>query len=273
MANCPQCGSEHIQLKRETNVNWGRAVAGWALFGVVGGAVGSVTGKDRNVNACLDCGTTWKAADLYKTVQTVNGLIGVKIDLSLEDNRSFLNEFIKIFSPKLEQIGAIYKKYEELSSDSKINEKSAAVAGGSIGCGGSILLVIAISGASASVGGLASLALLLPILGMLIGSMADRSNGFNVEEERKKIKKQGELEILEAEAKLKAEVWELANEYFELEDYSYSANALDSTESEEFLIEEEMEDIPDYCPRCEEQLPPPLQSSGRIICRNCGWRY
>ena len=54
MANCPNCGSDHIQLKKETNVNWGRAAAGWALFGVVGGAVGSVTGEDRNVNACLD---------------------------------------------------------------------------------------------------------------------------------------------------------------------------------------------------------------------------
>lgn len=78
MANCPNCGSEHIQLKKDTNVNWGRAVAGWALFGIVGGAVGAVTGEDRNVNACLDCGTAWKAADLYKTCQLIKNLTGVK---------------------------------------------------------------------------------------------------------------------------------------------------------------------------------------------------
>ena len=53
MANCPNCGSNHIQIKQETDVNWGRAITGYALFGIVGGAVGAVTGEDRNVNACL----------------------------------------------------------------------------------------------------------------------------------------------------------------------------------------------------------------------------
>lgn len=71
MANCPNCGSEHITLKRETNVSWGRAIAGWALFGVVGGAVGAVTGEDRNVNACLTCGASWKAANLFQVIQTI----------------------------------------------------------------------------------------------------------------------------------------------------------------------------------------------------------
>jgi len=28
MANYPNCGSEHIQLRKDTNVDWGRAVAG-----------------------------------------------------------------------------------------------------------------------------------------------------------------------------------------------------------------------------------------------------
>jgi uncharacterized Zn finger protein len=74
MANCPNCGSDHIQIIRETNVSWGRAVAGWALFGVVGGAVGAVTGEDRNVIYCLNCGTSWKAADLYKTLQVIKDL-------------------------------------------------------------------------------------------------------------------------------------------------------------------------------------------------------
>ena len=30
MANCPNCGSSHIQLKQETDVNWGGAIAGYA---------------------------------------------------------------------------------------------------------------------------------------------------------------------------------------------------------------------------------------------------
>ena len=49
MANCPNCGSTHIQLKKETNVSWGRTAAGWILFGAVGASVGAITGEDRNV--------------------------------------------------------------------------------------------------------------------------------------------------------------------------------------------------------------------------------
>lgn len=94
MANCPNCGSDHIQIIRETNVSWGRAVAGWALFGVVGGAVGAVTGEDRNAISCLNCGTSWKAADLYKTLQVILQLTDLKLDLSIENHRSFMNEVI-----------------------------------------------------------------------------------------------------------------------------------------------------------------------------------
>lgn len=101
MANCPNCGSNHIQLQRETNVNRGRAAAGWALFGVVGGAVGAVTGEDRNVNACLDCGTTWKAADVYKTLEIIKHLTQETLDLSLARDRLYLNDFMVEVSPYL----------------------------------------------------------------------------------------------------------------------------------------------------------------------------
>jgi hypothetical protein len=94
MANCPNCGSDHIQIIRETNVSWGRAVAGWALFGVVGGAVGAVTGEDRNAISCLNCGTSWKAADLYKTLQVIKDLTNLKLDLSMDNHRDFMNDVI-----------------------------------------------------------------------------------------------------------------------------------------------------------------------------------
>ncbi len=97
MANCPNCGSNHIQLQRETNVNWGRAAAGWALFGVVGGAVGAVTGEDRNVNACLDCGTTWKAADVYKTGSSLPFMLNQQT--RCQDNILLTQKFRKFLKP------------------------------------------------------------------------------------------------------------------------------------------------------------------------------
>jgi hypothetical protein len=84
MAVCPQCGSSHITLKRDTDINWGRALVGWAAFGVVGGAVAGVTGQDRNAVTCLDCGATWRAADIHKAIQIIKEATGYTLDLTIE---------------------------------------------------------------------------------------------------------------------------------------------------------------------------------------------
>jgi len=105
MANCPNCGSNDIQIKTDSrqNVNWGRAIAGWALFGVVGGAVGAVTGKGRSetitANVCLNCGTIWDAATLYKLLKHIEFITGTKLDLSLDKDRDRMDIFISDIQP------------------------------------------------------------------------------------------------------------------------------------------------------------------------------
>ncbi|WP_234300653.1 hypothetical protein [Sphaerospermopsis aphanizomenoides] len=123
MANCPNCGSNHIQIKQETDVNWGRAIAGYALFGVVGAAVGAVTGEDRNVNACLDCGTSWKAQDLYNLLQVIEKYTGVKLNLARQRDRSFMNKFISEVVPYLEIIADTEKKVKNLLPKQKKKRK------------------------------------------------------------------------------------------------------------------------------------------------------
>lgn len=175
MANCPNCGSEHIQLKKDTNVDWGRAVAGWALFGVVGGAVGAVTGEDRNANVCLDCGTSWKAADLYKTGQVIKNLTGVTLDLSREKDRHFINNFISQISPYIEAIPKAKKDAEEKvrKIENKFNEKAAV--GCSYGCltaiGGCTTIASTLSGNA-----ILFVLLIPPLIGFFIGSMLDAKN-------------------------------------------------------------------------------------------------
>ena len=135
MANCPNCGSDHIQLKRETNVNWGRAIAGYALFGIVGGAVGGMTGEDRTANACLDCGTSWKAHELYKILQIIEDYTGVKINLTIEDDRLYMNNFISTVIPHLQNISETKKRAEEIVIKTENEAKSNANPGYSgIGC-------------------------------------------------------------------------------------------------------------------------------------------
>jgi hypothetical protein len=212
MANCPTCGSSHIHLKRETNVSWGRAAAGWALFGVVGGAVGAVTGDDKNVNACLDCGTSWKAADLYKTLQIIKNTTGETLDLTREKDRLFMNSFIHEISPYLESISDIEKRTEKLikNNQGKLNEKAAA--GCSYGCLTSVMGCTAV--ASTASGNALLLTLLLPpLIGVGIGSLLDAANKKSLEKNIRKTEREGKRLRDEAEIELKLNIAKFMEKY------------------------------------------------------------
>lgn len=212
MANCPNCGSDHIQLKRETNVNWGRAVAGWALFGVVGGAVGAVTGEDRNINACLDCGTSWNAGDLYKTLQIIKNLTCVKLDLAREKDRLYMNNFMTEIGPCLESISNIEKKAKKIITDIQNKSAESTAAGCSVG------LIISVAGCSAmstavSGGGLILILLLPLLIGLGIGMLGDVANRKSIERKIEKTKKEVKIMKLEAENNLKQKVLKFMNKY------------------------------------------------------------
>lgn len=117
-AHCPNCGSSHLQIRKDTNVSWGRAAVGWALFGAVGSAVGAVTGEDKNAIACLNCGTTWKAQDLFKVREVIREKTGRTLDLSKDNDRHFMNSFISEFG----QSGSLtdkerIEKYKKILDD------------------------------------------------------------------------------------------------------------------------------------------------------------
>lgn len=122
MANCPNCGSDHIQLISEnitdTTVNWGRALVGYTLFGVVGGAVGAVTGEGRSVNeraiVCLDCATSWNPQELYQVLTMISQLTNnLTIDLSKLNARLFVNDFIAEIFPYIDEIKISESQHQE----------------------------------------------------------------------------------------------------------------------------------------------------------------
>jgi hypothetical protein len=173
MAYCPNCGSERIQLKKETDVNWGRAVAGWVLFGVVGDAGGAVTGEDRNVNTCLDCGTSWKASDLYSALQIIENLTNEKLDLSIEKDREYMSSFMTEMSHILTSSSKVEKIYEKLITD-KENDLNPGVAIG-IGYGCGTWIVCLFSAASLLGGwGLFLTLILFPVMGGVLGGLSDK---------------------------------------------------------------------------------------------------
>jgi hypothetical protein len=121
MAVCPQCGSSDVTLKRDISVNWGRALIGWAAFGVVGGAVAGVTGDDRNSNVCLDCGASWRAEDVHKIIQIVKEATGKKLDLSRESHRNYCSVFIDRVSPYFAELSTAEASATKIVADAKSN--------------------------------------------------------------------------------------------------------------------------------------------------------
>ena len=209
MANCPNCGSSHIHLTKETNVSWGRAVAGWALFGVVGGVVGAVTGEDRNVNACLNCGTSWKAADLYATLQTIEKLTGVTLDLAEEQDRLYLNGFMAEVGPDLEYLPTVEKKALKLVEDAKKKSGDKAALGCTYGLFASFMGCSAIASAFSGSGAF-FVFLIPPLIGLGIGMLIDAAKKNTVDQQIKKAKREAITMRLEAEENLKAKAAEFA---------------------------------------------------------------
>lgn len=202
MANCPNCGSDHIQLKPETNVSWGRAAAGYALFGVVGGAVGAATGEDRNVNACLDCGTSWKAQDLHKMIAIIERLTGIKLDLAYSEDRLFLNDFMIELSPYL---GPVFKAEEEANlmiKNAGLEKTVGTAAGGGLGCFASILFGLNGLAAGISGGVIFFSVFAITLVGFGIGSYLDYRNRSTlsqrikaIHQKAKKLRRQAELDL------------------------------------------------------------------------------
>jgi hypothetical protein len=271
MANCPNCGSNHIQLRKETDVNWGRAVVGWAVFGVVGGAVGAVTGENRDINACLDCGTSWKAADLHKLLQIIQKLTNLRIDLYEEVDRIFINDFISEFSSDLENISYIEKKGQKSIKEIQNKSNENVSNGCMLGCGASILLLVTF-GITAGTGFfIGFLVLALPVVGMIIGGQIDTAGSKSVEQKIEKIKREMETKKLDAEENLKAKVVQFMSRHplIDQEHEWVPQPEVPPKIFEEAPIGQVL--VPEYCPRCDRKLPPPFQSSNRIVCSKCGW--
>lgn len=212
MANCPNCGSSHIQLKTETDVNWGRAIAGYALFGVVGGAIGAVTGEDRNVNACLDCGTSWKASDLHKMLQYIKELTNITPDLTEEIDRRFVNRFMLEITPCLEVISEAEKQGEKIIKDSENKKVEFASRGCGCGCVTSIFGFSSLASYFAG-GALFLIFLLIPIAGFCIGMLIDIANKKIIEQEIENTKRKAIRMKLEAEDKFRLKVEQLIDSY------------------------------------------------------------
>jgi hypothetical protein len=69
-----------------------RLISSISLFSTATAALRSL----MLVNACLDCGTSWKAADLYKLIKIIEMYTNNTVDLSKEKHRIYMDRFTNI---------------------------------------------------------------------------------------------------------------------------------------------------------------------------------
>jgi hypothetical protein len=212
MANCPNCGSDHIVLKQETNVSWGRAAAGWLLFGAIGGAVAAVTGEDRNANACLNCGTSWKAADLHKVLQAIQGYTGAELNLSREPDRLYLNSFVAEVSPYLTAISEAEKKAEGIASMVDVRKIEKTTMGCSYGCVTSVVGLFVLASTGSIIVVLVAI-LAPPLIGFALGRLQDLNNRKTLDREREEAKKEADKAVVQARGNFERKLTEFITNY------------------------------------------------------------
>lgn len=218
-AYCPNCGSSHLQIRKDSNVSWGRAAVGWALFGAVGGAVGAITGEDRNSVACLNCGTSWKAKDLYKIRETIKELTGKSLNLSQESDRYYMNSFVGEIGPILESINKLNKQVDKEFEKVKSKENEAKVYGCYYGCVGYLLMTFAIFSGIGTISYLLGFtwflaAFLFPIVGIWIGASMDRSNKKRAAQSIAQKEKEVKSQKAEAENQLREKLEEFISSHY-----------------------------------------------------------
>ncbi len=212
MANCHNCGLEHIQLRKDAQVDWGRAAVGWALFGVVGGAVGAVTGEKKNVITCLNCGTTWQPEQLYQILQTVKKVAGIDLDLGRELDRIFANDFITQIGPYIEAITKKEKEAQELVNTAESDQYIGRFCGCIVG----LILVIS-TGCGAvnmiSAGPIIITSIVIELIGFAIGILLDKSNQSTTEKKLEQAKFEAERIKMKADEDLKRAVQDFINNH------------------------------------------------------------
>ncbi|WP_373543681.1 hypothetical protein [Chamaesiphon sp.] len=173
---------------------------------MVGGAVGAVTGEDKNVNACLDCGTSWKAVDLYKILQVVKNSTGETLDLAAPQDRDYMN------SSYIEAISTAEKKAIKLITETQNKSVENAGGGCGYGCAASIMGFFLFAKILSS-GGALMMIILPPLIGMSIGLLIDKINKKSVDREVVRAKREASQMKLEAEENLKFATKEFMYKY------------------------------------------------------------
>jgi hypothetical protein len=172
MTYCPNCGSGNIYLKRQTTFG----------YGAVGSRNGFVAagGTDENYqNACMNCGHTWDAKELFNTLRLASGIVEQEIDLRYPKHRLFIQEISQELSNYLYLEGKLKSEVSSKIITSQLNYQHS--------CWIPIVLGIMVGAASSAVWGWT-----VGIIGVIIFASFDDNTNFHKKQKEKEMQEEGD---------------------------------------------------------------------------------
>lgn len=86
---CPTCGSHALQYLEGSNLNVGRAVAGFAIAGPLGALAGGITGERRLNIICQSCGLVFNHYLTRRCLCVAKNYLGIDVDFAEPAHRAF----------------------------------------------------------------------------------------------------------------------------------------------------------------------------------------
>lgn len=175
--------------------------------------MGAVTGEDRNVNACLDCGTSWKAADLYNILQVIKKTTNETLNLEFQKDREYMNDFMSEVIPYFKALSDTEKEAEKIVTDVEKKLSEHAAMGCTYGCLTSFFGCSAVTGIASGNEVLFLTLIIPPLIGFSIGWLHDQSIKVNLEKEINATKRKAERIKYEANYQLQQKILEFQQKH------------------------------------------------------------
>lgn len=172
MVYCPNCGSENIYLKCQTTFAYG-GVGNRNSFVAAGGT-------DENYqNACMNCGHTWDAKQLFTILKLASGMIEQEIDLRYQLHRLYIQEVSEELSSYLYLEGKLKDEVSSKVTASQLNHQHS--------CWIPVVLGIIVGGASSAIWGWT-----VGIIGVIVFSSFDSDTNFKMRQKEKEMQEEGD---------------------------------------------------------------------------------
>lgn len=171
MTYCPNCGSGNIYVKRQTTFGYG-AIGNRNSFIAAGGT------DESYQNACMNCGHTWDAKELFNILKLASGIAEQEIDLRYPKHRLFIQEISQELSNYLYLEEKLKSETNNRVINSQLNRQHS--------CWIPVVLGIIVGASSSAIWGWT-----IGIIGVIVFASFDDSKNSKMRQKEKEVQEEG----------------------------------------------------------------------------------